>query len=572
MGDLNILIGGQAGQGLNIVQNLLISFFKKNDYYVFSSNEYMSRVRGGFNTITIRLSGERRISLKRDANILFTMSKGVMTWCEKEGRLTEKTVVLGSSQMLEDSIKVTLKRIPVNLNDIVDRVGNKIYMNTIIAGVIAGLLETDKNLITEVLKSIFKGKSTEIIENNKRAFFEGFAVGESLEDGKIDIKIKKDLLVKEMLSISGNDALSLGAIAGGCNFLSFYPMSPATSMALFFAKYAKKFGLVVEQFEDEISVINAAIGASYGGARSVVTTSGGGFDLMQEGISLSGMAQIPVVVHIAQRPGPSTGLPTRTMQSDFNLSLYAGHGEFPRIILSPGTIEEAYSLASKAFNLADKYQIPVFLLTDQYLVDTIYFVDKNNLTGEQPSYSYIKTDQNYKRYMLTESGISERGIPSYGTGVVLCNGNEHDEYGDTTEDEDYSRIMQEKRNKKLIAINNDVIKPSFIGSNAFEVLIYCWGSTYTVIKEAFDLLGDSRLAILHFSQVYPVHESSFEYFSKAKYIIGIEQNYNGQFGEFLKSKILRDIDKKILKYNGRAFYIEEIVEALKNFLGEKYGN
>jgi len=195
-------------------------------------------------------------------------------------------------------------------------------------------------------------------------------------------------------------------------------MSPATEMASFFIKNAKLFGLVVEQFEDEIAVINSAIGASFGGARSVVTTSGGGFDLMEEALSLSGMAEIPVVIHLAQRPGPSTGLPTRTMQSDFNLALYAGHGEFPRIILAPASIEDSFYLSSKAFNLAQKYQVPVFILTDQYLLDTYYLLDRNNLEGEKPQKYYIKADLDYKRYLLTENGISPFAIPGDSKGIV----------------------------------------------------------------------------------------------------------------------------------------------------------
>ncbi|MDY6820064.1 MAG: 2-oxoacid:acceptor oxidoreductase subunit alpha, partial [Deferribacterota bacterium] len=389
---------------------------------------------------------------------------------------------------------------------------------------------------------------------------------------KFDLNIKKDENIADMLLLSGNDGVSLGSIYGGCNYLTFYPMSPATYMANFFINNMKEFNIVVEQFEDEISVINSAIGASYGGARSAVTTSGGGFALMEEAISLSGMAEIPIVIHLAQRPAPATGLPTRTAQADFDLALYSGHGEFPRIIYAPGSTEEALYLSSKAFNMSQKYQIPVFILTDQYLIDTYYIVDKKDIQFEEPVNYYEKADKDYKRYKLTEDGVSPLAIPGEGDGLVICNGNEHDEYGDTTEELYYSQKMQEKRNKKLEKIEEEAVKPTFIGSKDYDVLIYCWGSTFEIVKEALDVIDDKRIACLHYSQVYPVEKTSLEYFKKAKYIVGIEQNYYGQFGNYLESRMHKKTDKKILKYNGRVFYLEEIVEGIKKFMGEIYGN
>ena len=572
MNEINILIGGQAGQGLNAVEGILVKFLKKNNYYIYSSKEYMSRVRGGINTVTFKISSAVSCSLRRDVDIIFSISKSVIDWCYKEGRISSKTISLGEEEYLSSQNEIKLKRIPINLKNFTEELGDKRYLNTVVAGVASGLLNTDKSLITEVLQTIFSGKSEKIVEDNKRAFYKGFEISEQLRSQIKLATIKQDNSVAHKLMMSGNDGVSLGAIYGGCNYLSFYPMSPATEMASFFIKNSKAFGLVVEQFEDEVSVINSAIGASFGGARSVVTTSGGGFDLMEEALSLAGMAEIPVVIHLAQRPGPSTGLPTRTMQSDFNLALYAGHGEFPRIILAPESIEDAFYLSSKAFNLAQKYQVPVFILTDQYLLDTYYLLDRNNLKGEKPQRYHIKADLDYKRYLLTENGISPFAIPGDSEGIIISNGNEHDEYGDTTEDEYYSRKMQEKRNKKVLSIEAEALMPKFIGQEKYEVLIYSWGSTYFVIKDALEAINDSRIAFVHYSQLYPINKESLEYFKNARYILGIEQNVTGQFGEFLKTKIYKPINRKILKYNGRAFYLEEIIEAIKIFMGETYGN
>jgi 2-oxoglutarate ferredoxin oxidoreductase subunit alpha len=572
MDEINILIGGQAGQGLNAVEGMLVKFLKKNKYYIYSSKEYMSRVRGGINTVTFKISSTRKCSLKRDIDIIFSISKGVVDWCYKEGRISNETILLGEEEYISSETALSNKKIPISLKNIVEELGDKRYLNTAVAGLISSLLNTDKNLITDVLQSVFYGKNEKVIDDNKKAFFEGFEIGRQLHSQIKLCDINPDDSVTDKLMMSGNDGVSLGAIYGGCNYLSFYPMSPATGMANFFIENAKTFRLVVEQFEDEIAVINSAIGAAFGGARSVVTTSGGGFDLMEEAVSLSGMAEIPIVIHLAQRPGPSTGLPTRTMQSDFNLALYAGHGEFPRIIYAPASIEEAFYLSSKAFNVAQKCQIPVFLLTDQYLIDTYYLLDESDLVGEKAEKYYVKADVDYKRYALTDNGISPFAIPGDGKGIVISNGNEHDEYGDTTEEEHYSMKMQEKRNQKLLEIERDAIKPKFSGSDKYEVLIYSWGSTYFLVKDALEIINDNRLAHIHYSQLYPINRESLKYFNHARFILGIEQNFNGQFGDFLKTKIYKPINRKILKYNGRPFYLEEIIEAIKIFLGETYGS
>jgi len=210
----------------------------------------------------------------------------------------------------------------------------------------------------------------------------------------------------------------LGAIAGGCSFISTYPMSPSTGVWIFLTQHSKEFDIITDQSEDEISAINMAIGAWYAGARGMVATSGGGFALMVEGLSLASMIETPVVIHLGQRPGPATGLPTRTEQADLEFVLHAGHGEFPRIILTPGTMEDAFNLSQRAFDLADKYQVPVFILTDQYFLDSYYNLPSLNLSDIRNQSHVVKTNKEYKRYQLTENGISPRGIPGYGEGLV----------------------------------------------------------------------------------------------------------------------------------------------------------
>ncbi|HDT15620.1 MAG TPA: 2-oxoacid:acceptor oxidoreductase subunit alpha, partial [Firmicutes bacterium] len=308
----------------------------------------------------------------------------------------------------------------------------------------------------------------------------GFDVGRTLVDEKIAIFENIDCTEKkDELLLDGHNAVALGAIAGGCDAVFAYPMTPGTGVFTAMAGYSHKAGIALEQVEDEIGVINMALGAWYAGARALVTTSGGGFALMTEGISLSGMTETPVVVHLAQRPGPATGLPTRTEQGDLNLARYAGHGVFPRKIYSPGTTKQAFMIAAKAFNDADKYQIPVFILTDQYFMDTYYNVPEFELGGIKIEKSITKTGDDYKRYALAEDGISPRGVPGYGTGRVCADSDEHDETGRITEDLDgISLKMKEKRFKKFDAVKQDALLPEVIGDKDYETLFVCWGSVY----------------------------------------------------------------------------------------------
>ncbi|NQT01917.1 MAG: 2-oxoacid:acceptor oxidoreductase subunit alpha, partial [Planctomycetes bacterium] len=331
-------------------------------------------------------------------------------------------------------------------------------------------------------------------------------------------------------------------------------------------KQAKDFGIIAEQAEDEIAAINMATGAWYAGARAMVTTSGGGFALMTEGLSLAGMLESPIVIHLAQRPGPATGLPTRTEQADLELALYAGHGEFPRILLAPGNIEDAFYLTRKAFNLADKYQIPVFILTDQYFVDSYYNTVRPDLSDINIEKHIIKTDVDYKRYKLTDNGISPRGIPGYGKGLVAVDSDEHDEAGHITEDLGLRVEMVDKRLKKFELLKNEAIPPKLVGSEDYKNLIVCWGSTYNVVKEAVKNLGRDDTAFLHFKQVYPLPNETSDYLQKARRIIIIENNATSQFAKLIKLHTGIEIKDRILKYDGLSFYVEELTEKLNDLL------
>ena len=329
------------------------------------------------------------------------------------------------------------------------------------------------------------------------------------------------------------------------------------------AEHSRKFGIIVEQAEDEISAINMGLGAWYVGARAMVTTSGGGFALMCEGISLAGITETPMVIHLGQRPGPATGLPTRTEQGDLNLVLYAGHGEFPRIILAPGSLEQAFYLTQKAFYLADKFQVPVFILTDQYFLDSYMLSESFDVKRQsQSEQNIIKTDTNYLRYKLTEDGISPRGIPNFGDGIVCVDSDEHTEAGYITEDFDTRVNMVEKRLKKFVLINKEVIMPELIGNKDYKYLLVCWGSNYHIAKAALAVIGRDDLALLHFSQLYPLSKETIKYFTAAKKVIVVENNATAQFAALLYKELNVTITDTIAKYNGLSFSVEEMIELI----------
>jgi 2-oxoglutarate ferredoxin oxidoreductase subunit alpha len=425
----------------------------------------------------------------------------------------------------------------------------------------------EREVLDHYLRHHFAGKDEKIVQKNLEAARRGYEVSdELLRNGILQIDLVRHNEIKDEILIDGVEALAMGAIAGGCNFLSFYPMSPSTAVAVLLAEHSKEFGIIVEQAEDEISAMNMGIGAWYAGARGLASTSGGGFALMVEGLSLAGMIESPMVVHIGQRPGPATGLPTRTEQGDLLFALYAGHGEFPRVILAPGTIEDCFYLAQNAFNLADQYQVPVFILTDQYLLESHYNIPSLDTARIPLQKHFVETERGYKRYQLTESGLSPRGIPGFGKGIVVLDSDEHDEEGHITEDLDLRTKMVNKRFKKMDLLKKDVIPPELVGPENYKTLIIGWGSTYHAIKEALGRLDREDVAFLYFKQVYPLHPDTITWIKKAKKTVIVENNGTCQFGQLIRMQTGFDMDRKILKYNGLPFSVEELEERLKSVL------
>ncbi|MBC7123071.1 2-oxoacid:acceptor oxidoreductase subunit alpha [Pseudothermotoga hypogea] len=556
MNEVSVVISGAAGQGIQAVEHLLSNVVKDSDLYVFATKEYMSRVRGGNNSTTLRISCKPVYANIDRIDLLLVLNENAIE--RHRWRMTTSTIVLGEEKFVKDETN----HVVVEFSKIAESFGNRIYANSVATGVLAGIMELNIDALKKNIEQYFVKKGNEVINANVSAALKGYELGRKLG---LKLELKKCEEVRKKNLLNGSMAVALGAVAGGCNFVSSYPMSPSTAVFTELAKMSKTHGILVEQAEDEIAAANMVIAAWYAGARGLVTTSGGGFALMCEAISLAGMIETPIVVHLGQRPGPATGLPTRTEQADLNLVLYAGHGEFPRVIYAPGSIEEAYELTAKAFNVADKFQIPVFVLTDQYLLDSYYLVD--DLPKMDIERHIVKTDANYRRYTVTEDGISPRGIPGYGEGLVRVDSDEHDEFGHITESSSVRKAMVEKRLRKMNKIIQEALPPKLSGPKDYEVLIVSWGSTYLIVEEALQSFLNHKIAHLHFSQVYPIHPSAKEYFEKAKRVIFIEQNATGQFANLVQQTFLIDTSERILKYDGYAYSVEQIAKAIRERLG-----
>jgi len=561
--DVSIVLCGEAGQGIKTIELILVHVLKNSGYNVFSTKEYMSRIRGGSNSTLIRVSDKNIKAMKHKIDILIPLDSKAID--HVADRLTENTIILGDKDLLK-ATEYEIIHIP--FLKIAKEVGSKIYENIVACAAVLALFNSDLNVLNEYITHKFESKGNDIVNDNIKAAKRGYELGKELYDNSIvRINIKSNSKIQNDYFLNGNGAVGYGALMGGCNFISSYPMSPGTGVLTFLSEHSKEMEIAVEQAEDEISAVNMGIGAWYAGARALVTTSGGGFALMGEGISLAAMIETPIVIHLAQRPGPATGLPTRTEQGDLEVALYSGHGEFPRIILAPSTIESTIKITAEAFNFADKYQVPVIILTDQYFLDTFYNTKSLDLDVKIDNHT-IKTDKDYKRYELSENGISPRGIPGFGDGLVRVDSDEHDETGILTEDLDIRVKMSDKRLKKLELMKKDVIEPVFIGDKNYETLVIGWGSTYNVIKEALEKINNKKIGYLHFTQVYPISEKIKPYLEKAKNIIIIENNATAQFSKLLTIYTGIEIKNKILKYNGMHFYLEELVEKIKEFAGD----
>jgi len=552
--DISIVLAGEAGQGIQTIEQLLTKILKLDGFHIYATKEYMSRVRGGTNSISIRIASRPVQAPLQRIDLLVALDEKVIPHLQY--RVTEETIIAGDTEVL-GSVPGLLH---VPLRQMAGELGNEMYANTIALGLISGLLAVDAQVMEKYLASRFADKGEEVVANNIKAAGLGYDRSRGMrESGEVRFAdITRHDNANEIM-VNGSDAIAMGAIAGGCQCITSYPMTPGTGVITFMAQHQHDFNLLVEQAEDEIAAINMAMGAWYAGARAMVTTSGGGFALMTEGVSLAGMLEMPVVIHLAQRPGPATGLPTRTEQGDLELALYAGHGEFPRIILAPESLQSAFALSRKAFELADRYQVPVIILSDQYLVDTYYNTAAFALDPRENEHFIVETAEDYRRYQLTPDGISPRGIPGRGLGLVSADSDEHDEAGHITEDLELRVQMVDKRLHKLVKIKEELLPAVLEGSKDCRTIVVSWGSTNPIVREALGRLGSNDVAHIAIQQVYPLPADLHQYLTTAGKTIIVENNATSQMGSLILRETGHRFHHAILKYNGLPFTVEELV-------------
>ena len=554
---ITLVLSGEAGQGLQTVEEFLVESLTQ-ETYVFSSKEVMSRVRGGNNSVEIRVAAQPVAALRYTIDYLFLFNDHAVD--RLRPRLTPDTVIIGEANFLAASDLNGHKQKAVPFIDMAKQAGNRLYENTAMFGYIAGLLSANIDNAKVLITQRFAKRGDAVVSGNVAAFDLGYAAG-SADPDKPDFAMPKNFIPKPIMT--GNEALSIGALAGGVNYVAAYPMSPGTTLMTLLEDQSREFGVLVEQAEDEIAALNMVIGGWYAGARALTTTSGGGFALMTEAVSLAGITESPAVIHIAQRPGPATGLPTRTEQGDLNLALYAGHGEFPRVIYAPARIQDGVELMAKAFYMADKYQIPAFVLSDQYWLESMTQHDPITVPTTYAQSTIVETTEDYLRYKLDPSGISPRGIPGYGKGLVKVDSDEHHEDGTITESFTVRQAMNQKRLNKFNVMVADQLDPIQSGSSNATDLIISWGSTYGIISEVIESHPEKDWTHWHFIQVFPLPQSLGDALTNAKSITVIENNATGQLANLIQQTYGIKVTRRINKSTGEPFHVDELETLLE---------
>ncbi|PIP15065.1 2-oxoacid:ferredoxin oxidoreductase subunit alpha [Candidatus Roizmanbacteria bacterium CG22_combo_CG10-13_8_21_14_all_35_9] len=579
--DFTWKIGGEAGFGIMTTGLVFSKIASRLGYYIFDTIEYPSLIRGGHNAYEVRVSAEKIHHLKKEIDVLVCLNEE--TFKKHQQRLTINSLVIFD----EDEFKIKgkkYKKISIPLEKILlDLHGPVIMKNTIALGASLAVLGGKVDELLKIIVEQFGRKGEEVVNFNKQFAQTGYDYVKKKYPQQIrPLLIKKSLESK--LVMTGNDAFSLASVIADCRFFCSYPMTPSSSVLTTLAAWQKKTGIVVRHAEDEISVINTALGTSFTGVRSAVGTSGGGFALMVEAVSLSGITETPLVIFLAQRPGPATGMPTWTEQGDLLFAVYAGHGEFPKIVLAPGDVEEMVELTGKAFNLADIYQLPVIVLSDMLLSESHESISKKFIDDFIKSYKvkrgkFLKemtndklqmTNQvqnpnvkskNFLRYKITKDGISPRLIPGTPEYFYQANSYEHLEDGHTTEEAEPRKNQVEKRNRKwLTYLKEDFSLPKVYGDlEKAKTVFVSWGSGKGAVLEAQKQLGNT--ALIHFTHVYPLDKEKVRpFFQKKKRYILVESNSWGQFGKLLQQETGVEIKERILKYDGRPITAEEVVK------------
>ena len=568
-------IGGAAGQGVATPGDIFALIFSRRGLHLNAYNAYQSIIRGGHTFLTIR-TGVDEVTNQGDAmDLLIPLNQDTM---DRHLRLlTEGGAVIYNADSIKPGAAAPgVQLCPLPVSTLADITRNKVAQNTLALGASLSMMGVGFNVLEGVFQAQFGKKGEAVVTENVNIARAGYDYATS-NFKPFDKPLP--MTDKRYAVLSGNAALAMGGAAAGCKFYCAYPMSPSTGVLHWMAGHGRKVGILVRQVEDEIGVINMAIGAAHAGVRSMCATSGGGFALMTEGLGLSAMAEIPVVAINCMRAGPSTGVPTKTEQGDLWQALGAAFGDFPRVIAAPLDIADCFTLMPEVFNITDKYQCPAIVLCDLLLAEGRLSVDPKVLDfkphidrGEMITANGDAHDE-YLRYKITESGVSPRAIPGIPGHMHVVSSDEHDENGVLISDEYTNhakrRAMFEKRQRKVAGIEAMVPPPVLKGPAEADVTLIGWGSTDGVIREAIAQLAEQGIVAnqLQIRYLVPLHgDAIVDILGKAKHTIIVENNFTGQFARYLRSETSFVANGHIRKYDGEPFMPHHIVEAVREQL------
>ncbi len=566
---LSIKIGGQAGQGIKSSGFLFAKFAVRSGYNIYNYIEYPSLIRGGHSVIQINISQEEVTGPNLKTDFLVALNQDTIN--KHTDELTVKFGILLDSSDKLDLSKLTNKskifEVPLSL--LAKGAGGKdLLSNTVAVGALVAIYGGDLKILKDIITEEYSSKGTKTLESNHKAADLGYKY--ILDNYPTHIKntLKFTTPIKNpKMLLNGNEAVALAAISAGLKFAAIYPMSPISHIIDVLAEHQKDYGYIYKQPEDEISAVNMAIGASFAGVRSMVATSGGGFNLMSEGYGLAGMTETPLVIIEGMRGGPATGLPTWTEQGDLRFILHAHQGDFPRVVLAAGDVTEAFYLTMEAFYMADKYQLPVVVLIDKSICDhdqSVPVFDVSSYRIDRGKFS-TKKIENYKRYELTADGISLRSVPGSGN-FFIANSDEHDEVGYSSEEIDNRNDQMKKRMNKIETCSqSDMPIPQLYGPKEAEITIVSWGSNKGSIIQALKEFSNVNFLHLTWMNPFPADEVR-NILSNSRYIIDVECNYLGQLAGLIREKTGIDIKDKLLKCDGKPFFVEEISGKLNEVL------
>ncbi len=576
--DITFRIGGSAGQGMQVISYSLGKMLVRGGYYVFATQDVMSRVRGGHNFASVRVCDRPVYAQHERCDVLVALDERTIE--EHRNELVEHGVVVHEKKLSPTGLEgQTVLALP--LEELATRFGGDTRMaNSVALGAVLCLTGYPIEPLLSVLKDEFSRKGNDVVSRNQACARGGYEYARQNFKKTCPCTLPALKSPESRLFMSGAEAVGLSAILSGLQFYAGYPMSPSTSIMEYLAGKGLEHGIMVRQTEDEISAINMALGASWAGCRAMTGSAGGGFSLMVEGLSLAGMTETPITIALCSRPGPATGLATRQAQADLLFACHAGHGEFNRVIFAPGTAEQAFHATNQAFDITEEYQVPAILLLDQHLNDSYWTLDpidesclmRQRYQADAPALAPYA----YKRYSLGNGDTPPRDVPISTVSPLLRPGtpnqvryddsDEHTEEGHITESAEVRRAMVRKRLGKAAAISMELARPNCQPPERTKTVVLCFGSTYGVAREAVDNLiqKGASISLMHLNEILPFpREAVLARLAKTQRIITIEGNATAQLARLVTTETRLRIADSILKYDGRPFNVEEAERELE---------